>query len=130
MTTMTRSAALCGAMAMVLAAACGDSPTQPSAHLPATVTLAANQTVTVEGTNLQITVDAPPYPCNDTGSCLAWYGARLIARVDGGPAVELAVPVDGQRAQQRVGRYTVSFIGFSIWASASHREVAGRERAR
>ena len=95
MTTMTRSAALCGAMAMVL----------------------AGQTVTVDGTNLQITVDAPPYPCNDTGSCLAWYGARLISRVDGGPAVELAVPVDGQRAQQRVGRYTVSFIGF-VWDPA------------
>jgi hypothetical protein len=27
------------------------------------------------------------------------------------------VPLDGQRAQQRVGRYTVSFIGF-VWDPA------------
>ena len=60
MTTMTRGAALCGLLAMVFAAGCGDSPTRPSAHLPATLEMTANQTVTVEGTNLQITVDTPP----------------------------------------------------------------------
>jgi hypothetical protein len=116
MTTMTRSAALCGVLALLFTAACGDSPTQPSA-LPATVTIAANQTATIEGTNLRITVDAPPYPCNDTASCIAWYGSRLILRIDDGPAAELAVPLDGRPAQQRIGRYTVSFVGF-VWDPA------------
>jgi len=117
MTTMTRGAALCGLLAMVFAAGCGDSPTRPSAHLPATLEMTANQTVTVEGTNLQITVDTPPSTCGPADFCLAWYGTRLIARIDGAPPVELDVPLDGRQAQRQVGRYTVSFIGF-VWDPA------------
>jgi hypothetical protein len=112
MTTMTRGAALCGLMATAFAAACGDSPTRPSAHLPTTLEMKGNQTVRVEGTNLQITLDGPPSTRGAADYCLAWFGARLIARVDGAPPVELEVPLDGRPAQRQVGRYTVSFIGF------------------
>jgi hypothetical protein len=114
MTTMTRGAAV---IAMACATACGDSPTRPSAHLPATLEMAANQTVTVEGTSLQITIDVPPSRCGPADLCVAWYGTRLIARAAGAPAVELEVPLDGRPAQRQVGRYTVSFIGF-LWDPA------------
>lgn len=117
MTTMTRSAALGGLMAMVFAAACGDSPTRPSAHLPATLEMTANQTVQVDGTDLRLTVDVAPSSCGPASSCVAWFGTRLIARVDGAAAVELEIPNDGRPAQRRVGRYTVSFIGF-LWDPA------------
>jgi hypothetical protein len=117
MTTMTRGAAVCGLMAMVFATACGDSPTRPSAHLPATYEMTGNQTVRVEGTDLQITVDVPPSTCGAADLCVAFYGTRLIARVDGAPPVELEIPLDGRPVQRRVGRYTVSFIGF-LWDPA------------
>jgi hypothetical protein len=117
MTTMTRCATLCGLLAMVFVAACGDSPTRPSAHLPATFDMTANQTVRVEGTDLQITLDVLPSRCGAADFCVAWYGTRLIARVDGAPPVEIDVPLDGRPAQRQVGRYRVSFIGF-LWDPA------------
>ncbi|MEO5819592.1 MAG: hypothetical protein ABIT71_03745 [Vicinamibacteraceae bacterium] len=117
MTTMTRGAALGGLMALMFTVACGDSPTRPSPQLPATLEMTGNQTVRVDGTNLQITVDVPPSRCGAADSCLAWYGTRLIARVDGAPPVELEVRLDGHPVQRRVGRYTVSFIGF-LWNPA------------
>ena len=117
MTTMTRRAVLCGLMAMVFATACADAPTRPSAQLPATFEMTGNQTVRVEGTNLQITLDVPPNTCGAADFCLAFYGTRLIARVDGAPPVEIEVPHDGSPAQRQVGRYTVSFVGF-LWDPA------------
>lgn len=117
MTTMTRSAAVCGLMAMLIATACGDSPTRPSARLPATYEMTANQTLRVEGTDLQITVDVPPITCGPAASCLAFYGARFIARVDGARPVEWELPLDGRPAQRQVGRYTVTFVGF-LWDPA------------
>lgn len=117
MTTMTRGAALSGLMAMVFAAACGDSPTRPSVHLPATFEMTGNQTVRVEGTNLQITLDVPPTTCGAADICIAFYGTRLIARAGGAPPVEIDVPDDGRPVQRQVGPYTVSFVGF-LWNPA------------
>jgi hypothetical protein len=117
MTTMRRRAAWGGLMAMVLAAGCGDSPTRPSARLPATFEMSANQTVRVEGTDLQITADVPSSRCGPADLCVAFYGTRLIARIDGARPIELEIPLDGQPVQRRVGRYTVSFVGF-LWGPA------------
>jgi hypothetical protein len=117
MTTMTRGVALSGLMALVCIAGCGDSPTRPSPRLPATLEMTGNQTVTVEGTNLQITVDVAPSTCGPNELCIAFYDTRLIARLGGAPPVEIEVPLDGHPVQRRVGRYTVSFIGF-LWNPA------------
>jgi hypothetical protein len=117
MTTMTRGGLLGGLTAMMFAAACGDSPTRPSAHLPATFEMTANQTVRVEGTDLQITLDVLPSTCGPADFCVAWSGTRLVSRVEGAPPVELEVPPDGRPVQRQVGRYTVSFIGF-LWDPA------------
>jgi hypothetical protein len=117
MLTMTRGAAAGGLLALLIATGCGDSPTQPSVQLPATYEMTANQTVSVDGTNLTITLDVPPSPCGPNASCVAWYGARLISRADGAQPVTLEVPHDGRPAAQRVGRYTVSFVGF-VWEPA------------
>ena len=117
MLTMTRGAAACGLWTLLVASGCGDSPTQPSAHLPATYEMTANQTVAVEGTPLSITLDVPPSPCGPDASCVAWYGARLISRTDGAQPVTLDVPLDGRPTAQRVDRYTVSFVGF-VWEPA------------
>jgi hypothetical protein len=117
MTTMTRRAALSGLTAMVFAAACGDSPTRPSADLPATFEMTGNQTVSVEGTDLLITLDVPPSTCGAADICIAFYGTRLIARAGGAPPVEIEVPDDGRPTQGQIGRYTVSFIGF-LWNPA------------
>jgi hypothetical protein len=117
MTTMTRGAAVGGLTALLFAAACGDAPTRPSAHLPATFEMTANQTVRVEGTDLQITLDVLPSTCGAADLCLAWAGTRLISRVDDAPPVELEVPPDGRPVQRKVGRYTVSFVGF-LWDPA------------
>jgi len=118
MTTMTRGAALvCGLMAMVSAAACNDSPAQPSARLPATYEMTANQTVRVEGTELRITLDVQPNACGADNSCLAWYGTHLVSRLDGAAPVSFEVPPDGTPVHRQVGPYTVSFVGF-VWDPA------------
>jgi len=117
MTTMTRGGLFGSLTAMLFAAACGDGPTRPSAHLPATFEMTANQTVRVEGTDLQITLDVLPSTCGPADVCVAWSGTRLVSRVAGAPPVELEVPPDGRPVQRQVGRYTVSFIGF-LWDPA------------
>ena len=117
MTTITRGAARCGLMAMVFAAACGDSPTRPSTHAPAIFEMTANQTVRVDGTNLQITLDVLPGSCGPADFCVAFHGSRLIARAGGAPPVEIEIPHDGSPARGQVGRYTVSFAGF-LWDPA------------
>ena len=112
MLTMTRGAAAGGLLTLLIASGCGDSPTRPTAQLPVTYEMTANQTVSVDGTNLSITLDVPPSQCGPNASCIAWYGARLISRADGAQPVTFDLPADGRPTAQRVGRYTVSFIGF------------------
>jgi hypothetical protein len=117
MTTMTRGAAWCGLMLMLFAAACGDSPTRPSAHLPATLEITGDQTVRVEGTNLRITAGVPPGNCGAADLCRAFEGTQLFAQVGAGSPVELEIAPDGRPVRRQVGRYIVTFIGF-LWDPA------------
>lgn len=110
MTTMTRGAALGGLMALLVAAACGDSPTQPSPQLPATFEMTANQSVNVPGTDLRLSLEVPPSTCGANASCLAWYGGRVVAQSGRAAAVE--IPVDRGPTQRSVGVYTVSIAEF------------------
>ena len=113
MSLRRRCAAICGAVALAVVAACSDSPTDPS-RFPLAFEITTGQTATVPGTTLQLRLDALG-PCPPYASCLAGPRARLLASIDDGTPtdVPLAYPFEGPPIPQPVGGYTIAVRSFS-----------------
>lgn len=113
MTMRGRLAAMCGVLTMAALAACSSSPTEPT-RFPLEVVMITGQTVTVPGTDLQLTLE-PLGPCPPDASCLAGPRARLSARAGDDVPVDifLAYPFHGEPIPYRVDRYSVALRYFS-----------------
>ena len=99
---------------MVLAAACGASPrdrAQPYVEL---------REPDRDARHRSRSRSLPRRHCRPADFCLAWYGTRLIARIDGAPRSNSTAARWTTGRQRQVGRYTVSFLGF-VWDPARSR---------
>ena len=117
MTMRRRWAAMCGALTMTvtmtISAACSSSPTEPT-RLPLAVEVVTGQTLTVPGTDLELTLE-PLARCPPDASCLAGPRVRLSARAGGRAPVDvfIAFPVEGRPQPQPVHGYTVAVRFFN-----------------